>query len=642
MALSPLSGLPAFLASPIWQNLAIHPARAAIDPELPFSARLTTSAGFDVADGTYPVTFLIYSQATGGTPLWQETQTISVSRGEFAVRLGSVKSLASVDFNQSPLYLAFQVGTDPEMTPRYQIGAVPTALNSQELNGRDSSKYVQTDQNQTLSGNNTFTGTTTALTGTPAASSTTSLLQLGSALASGSAAGTYLGLNAASGFAGNLADLQVNGTSQFTVNNTGSVVAGSWQASTVGVTYGGTGAVSFTSNGVLYGNGAGALQVTAAGTSGQLLLANTSGVPTFVTVSGDATLAASGVLTLAASGATGGTYGSSSEIPEITVDTKGRITSVTTNPVIYASPVGTAGGDLSGSYPNPSVVKINGVALGTTTATAGNLLIGDGSQWSSVAVSGDGSLTSGGVFTIGSGAVTGSKIASSTITATNLQSGDYSSVITSGTYSIGISGNAGTVSNGVYTNAANTITAPSNAAVPLSLKPVAGTGTGDTLDLYNNAASPSIASYFDAAGLFHGSGAGISAASIANSSLANASVTVTAGTGLAGGGSVALGGSVTISNAGVTSISGTSNQVIASASTGSVTLSLPQDIATVSSPTFGGLTVNGDISTTGSGSITSASTVTGTTGINTGVGSGTQRIDASGNLVNIGTVTTSG
>ena len=47
----------------------------------------------------------------------------------------------------------------------------------------------------------------------------------------------------------------------------------------------------------------------------------------------------------------------------------------------------------------------------------------------------------------------------------------------------------------------------------------------------------------------------------------------------------------TISNSGVTSLTGTSNQVLASASTGSVTLSLPQSIATTSSPSFAGLTI---------------------------------------------------
>ncbi|HLQ33698.1 MAG TPA: hypothetical protein VK457_13510, partial [Chloroflexota bacterium] len=60
----------------------------------------------------------------------------------------------------------------------------------------------------------------------------------------------------------------------------------------------------------------------------------------------------------------------------------------------------------------------------------------------------------------------------------------------------------------------------------------------------------------------------IADASITNAKLANSSVTVTAGTGLSGGGAVALGGSVTLNNAGVTSLTGTANQVTVSASTG--------------------------------------------------------------------------
>ena len=47
---------------------------------------------------------------------------------------------------------------------------------------------------------------------------------------------------------------------------------------------------------------------------------------------------------------------------------------------------------------------------------------------------------------------------------------------------------------------------------------------------------------------------------------------------------------LTISNEGVTSLTGTANQVVVSGSTGAVTLSLPQSIATTSSPTFAGVT----------------------------------------------------
>lgn len=105
------------------------------------------------------------------------------------------------------------------------------------------------------------------------------------------------------------------------------------------------------------------------------------------------------------------------------------------------------------------------------------------------------------------------------------------------------------------------------------------------------------------------------AGSIANDKLANSSITVTGGTGVSVTGSpVSLGGSITVANSGVTSavagtgisvsgstgavtigntgvtaITGTSNQVVASASTGSVTLSLPQSIATTSGVTFGSM-----------------------------------------------------
>ena len=53
---------------------------------------------------------------------------------------------------------------------------------------------------------------------------------------------------------------------------------------TLPVTAGGTAATTFTANGVLYGSGTSALGVTSAGTTGQVLLANTSGAPTWGSV----------------------------------------------------------------------------------------------------------------------------------------------------------------------------------------------------------------------------------------------------------------------------------------------------------------------------------------------------------------------
>lgn len=52
------------------------------------------------------------------------------------------------------------------------------------------------------------------------------------------------------------------------------------------VSHGGTGASSFTDNGIIYGNGTSALSVTAAGTEGQVLQAGAGGVPEFGTLDG--------------------------------------------------------------------------------------------------------------------------------------------------------------------------------------------------------------------------------------------------------------------------------------------------------------------------------------------------------------------
>jgi len=71
---------------------------------------------------------------------------------------------------------------------------------------------------------------------------------------------------------------------------------GDWTGTFDGNNFGG-GAIGV--NEMLYGSSAGVLGEISAGTSGQLLQANGSGVPVFVTLSSDATIAAGGALTIA-------------------------------------------------------------------------------------------------------------------------------------------------------------------------------------------------------------------------------------------------------------------------------------------------------------------------------------------------------
>lgn len=70
------------------------------------------------------------------------------------------------------------------------------------------------------------------------------------------------------------------------ITGVGVLAGGTWQANTITVPYGGTGMTTFTTNGILYGNSAGAIKVTLAGTDGQVLVASASGVPGFAHLDG--------------------------------------------------------------------------------------------------------------------------------------------------------------------------------------------------------------------------------------------------------------------------------------------------------------------------------------------------------------------
>lgn len=94
-------------------------------------------------------------------------------------------------------------------------------------------------------------------------------------------------------------------------------------------------------------------------------------------------------------------------------------------------PNGSAGGDLSGTYPNPSVNKIQGIAVGTTAPASGQVLKFNGTSW----VPSDDNIASFGAQAggdlsgtypnpnIASGAVTGSKIANGAVNTPKIQDG---------------------------------------------------------------------------------------------------------------------------------------------------------------------------------------------------------------------------
>ncbi|MFA5773710.1 MAG: tail fiber domain-containing protein, partial [Candidatus Paceibacterota bacterium] len=180
----------------------------------------------------------------------------------------------------------------------------------------------------------------------------------------------------------------------------------------LGVASGGTGVSTFTANGVLYGNAATSVLVTAAGTTGQLLIASATGVPTFVSMISDATIVAGGALTLATVNANVGSFGSSTSIPTFTVNGKGLITAASGNAVI--APAGT----LSGTTLNATVTGSSLTSVGTLTGLTmgGTLAVGAN------AITSTGTISSGLINgqTISSAAnFTGTLNAASTITGSS-------------------------------------------------------------------------------------------------------------------------------------------------------------------------------------------------------------------------------
>ena len=135
-------------------------AQAVFNEQINYQGKLTDINDVAITDGSYNFRFRLCatSDCTGGSdPLWTEThcyspdngqtcsgtgtdQRIAVTNGLFSVLLGSISSLSSVDFNQTP-YLEVQVGglgTTPSwetLIPRKKLGAVPAAFEAKKLGG---------------------------------------------------------------------------------------------------------------------------------------------------------------------------------------------------------------------------------------------------------------------------------------------------------------------------------------------------------------------------------------------------------------------------------------------------------------------------------------------------------------------------
>ncbi len=127
-------------------------AQAANPQLISFQGKVVNADGTNVTNGSYNFDFVLYDDATLGSPSdgvhdkWHElTKSVTVTNGVFQTNLGSATALP--DFNANPtLYLAVRFNADAAgyMSPRVRMTSVPYALNSDTVGGLAATSFANT------------------------------------------------------------------------------------------------------------------------------------------------------------------------------------------------------------------------------------------------------------------------------------------------------------------------------------------------------------------------------------------------------------------------------------------------------------------------------------------------------------------
>jgi len=99
-----------------------------------YQGRLTDNLGNPIANQTRNITFRVYEQPSGGTPIWQQVRAVQTDGGGlFTTVLEVDPPLGVADL--SNVWFGIEVGSDGEMTPRQRVGGAPFAFTLAPGNG---------------------------------------------------------------------------------------------------------------------------------------------------------------------------------------------------------------------------------------------------------------------------------------------------------------------------------------------------------------------------------------------------------------------------------------------------------------------------------------------------------------------------
>ncbi len=111
--------------------LAAASGRAQAPKTLSYQGVLTDVAGVPVADGDYTLAFKIYAQESGGSPLWLETQNVTVAGGVFNAILGNTIPM-TLAFD-TPYWITIAINAGPDMAPRTPLTPAPYSFRAHSV-----------------------------------------------------------------------------------------------------------------------------------------------------------------------------------------------------------------------------------------------------------------------------------------------------------------------------------------------------------------------------------------------------------------------------------------------------------------------------------------------------------------------------
>ena len=111
-------------------------AQSEIEGNIPhvisFQGAITGNTGNKLPDGNYDVTFKLYNQAEGGTPLWSENyNSLKIENGNLQVLLGRKNKANPISLKfDKKLYLAVSINGELETYKRIELGGTAYSLGS--------------------------------------------------------------------------------------------------------------------------------------------------------------------------------------------------------------------------------------------------------------------------------------------------------------------------------------------------------------------------------------------------------------------------------------------------------------------------------------------------------------------------------